>query len=90
MNADDTDTVTLQIELPKAMLEQLEFLTRATGRGPSRLAQDALGPYLAFEAEQLAKIQRGIREADAGQFATAEAKEAVFNRYRAHRSERAG
>jgi predicted transcriptional regulator len=49
-----------------------------------------LGPYLAFEAEQLAKIHRGIREADAGHFATAAEKEAVFNRFRTHRPERAG
>lgn len=86
----ETDNEILHIRIPKAMLEQMERLTQATGRDPSRLAQDALGPYLAFEAEQLAKIERGIREADAGQFATAEEKEAAFNRYRAYRSEQAG
>jgi len=86
----DTDTEILHIRIPKAMKEQIDLLTQATGRDPSRLAQDALGPYLAFEAEQLAKIHRGIREADAGHLASTEEKEAVFNRYRAYRSERAG
>ena len=90
MSETDTDTRILQLRIPKTMMEQLERLTQATGRDPSRLAQDALGPYLAFEAEQLAKIERGIRQADAGQFATAEEKDAVFNRYRAYRSERIG
>lgn len=87
MPQNDTETEILQIRIPKAMIEQMERLTQQTGRDPSRLAQEALGPYLDFEAEQLAKIHRGIREADAGHFATAQEMEAVFNRYRAHRTE---
>ncbi len=90
MSETDADTRILQLRIPKTMMEQLERRTQATGRDPSRLAQDVLGKYLAFEAEQLAKIERGIREADAGQFATAEEKDAVFTRYRAYRSERIG
>lgn len=90
MSGIDSDTEILQIRVPKAMIDQLERLTKATGRDPSRLAQEALGPYLAFEVEQLARIHRGIREADAGDFATAEEKDVVFNRYLAYRSEKVG
>ncbi len=66
------------------MKEQLNSLAQATGQDQSQLAEQALSEYVAFEAEQLARIHEGIRAADAD-----EEVRAVFDKYRAYQGERA-
>lgn len=90
MSENDHDTTTLQLRLSNATATQIEQLAQATGQDQSQLAEQALSAYVTFEAEQLAKIHRGIADAKAGRFATDEQMEATFNRYRAYRSEQAG
>ncbi len=90
MSENDHDTRTLQLRLSNATATQIEQLAQATGQDQSQLAEQALSAYVTFEAEQLAKIHRGIADAKAGRFATDEQMEATFNRYRAYRSEQAG
>ena len=75
MNPTDPDTEILSIRVTKALKEQMESLAQARGQDQSQLAEQALSEYVAFEAEQLAKIPRGVREADAGDFATDEEME---------------
>jgi len=90
MSENNQDTTTLHLHLTKETAAQIEQLAQATGQDQSQLAEQALSGYVAFEAEQLAKIHRGIADADAGRFATPEEVEEAFNRYRAYRAEQAG
>jgi len=90
MSENNQDTTTLHLHLTKETAAQIEQLAQATGQDQSQLAEQALSGYVAFEAEQLAKIHRGIADADAGRFAAPEEVEEAFNRYRAYRAEQAG
>jgi len=90
MSQSDQDTTILQLRLSNATAAQIEQLAQVTGQDQSQLAEQALSAYVAFEAEQLAKIHRGIADADAGRFASREEIEAIANRYRAYRAEQAG
>ncbi len=90
MSENDHDTTVLQLRLSNVTAAQIEQLAQATGQDQSQLAEQALSAYVAFEAEQLAKIHRGIADADAGHFASREEIETIANRYRAYRAEQAG
>lgn len=59
-------TMTLRID--EETSRQLDQLATATDRSKSYLAQKALTDFLALNAWQVAEIQNGITEADAGQF----------------------
>jgi len=61
---------TLNIRLPAEVHEQIERLTKVTGRSKSFLAMEALQSYLAAQAWQIADIQDAIAEADNGEFAS--------------------
>ena len=90
MNPTDTETTVLQFRLSKTTAAQFEQLVQTTGQDQSQLAEQALQEYVAFEAEQLAKIHAGIADADAGRFVSRAEIEAIANRYRAYRREQAG
>lgn len=53
-------------------LRQLDALAEATGRSRNHHVNEALKRYLDEESWQLAKIEEGIRQADAGEFHTTE------------------
>jgi RHH-type transcriptional regulator, rel operon repressor / antitoxin RelB len=90
MNSNDTDTTVLQFRISRATAAQIEQLAQTTGQDQSQLAEQALRQYVAFEAEQLAKIHEGIADADAGRFVSREEVESIANRYRAYRAQQAG
>jgi RHH-type transcriptional regulator, rel operon repressor / antitoxin RelB len=90
MNPNDTDTTVLQFRISRATAAQIEQLAQTTGQDQSQLAEQALRQYVAFEAEQLAKIHEGIADADAGRFVSREEVESIANRYRAYRAQQAG
>ncbi len=56
----------------EARLRQLDALAEATGRDRDCHVDEALRRYLAEEIRHTAKIEEGIRQADAGEFYTAE------------------
>jgi RHH-type transcriptional regulator, rel operon repressor / antitoxin RelB len=56
----------------EARLRQLDALAEATGRSRDLLINEALQRYLDDENGQLAKIEEGLRQADAGEFYTTE------------------
>jgi len=72
---------TLQLELPEPLFEQIEALAKLTQRSSSRLALDALQGYVALEAWQIQDIQTSLREAEAGEFASADEVAEVYRRY---------
>ena len=74
---------TINVRLPEALYNQLEELSKATARTKSFLAIDALTNYVQSESWQIRDIHEGIKEADAGEFATDKQVKAVFSKYSA-------
>lgn len=60
----------------------LERLARETGRSPAEVANEAVQRYVEYENWKADKIERGLRAADADDFASDEETEAVFDRYK--------
>ena len=75
---------TINVRLPVALYDQIEELSKATARTKSYLAIDALTNYVQSESWQIRDIQQGIKEADAGEFATDDEVKAVFSKYGAN------
>lgn len=72
---------TINVRLPEALYDQIEALAKATARTKSFLAIDALTHYVESESSQIHDIHEGIKEADAGEFASDEQVKAVFDKY---------
>lgn len=72
---------TINVRLPEALYNQIEELAKATARSKSFLAIDALTHYVQSESWQIRDIHEGIKEADAGEFATDKQVKAVFAKY---------
>lgn len=72
---------TINVRLPEALYDQIEALAKATARTKSFLAIDALTHYVESESWQIHDIHEGIKEADAGEFASDEQVKAVFDKY---------
>ena len=72
---------TINVRLPEALYNQIEALAKATARSKSFLTIDALTNYVQSESWQISDIQKGIKEADADEFATDKQVKAVFVKY---------
>ena len=72
---------TINVRLPEALYNQIEALAKATARSKSFLTIDALTNYVQSESWQISDIQKGIKEADAGEFATDKQVKAVFAKH---------
>jgi predicted transcriptional regulator len=81
MNGAENSTTTMTIRLPIEMKVQLEALAHATGRNKTFLAQEALRQYLEVASWQIASIQRGIEDANAGRFATDDEMRDVWSEF---------
>ena len=75
-------TRTINVRLPESLYNQIEALAKATARTKSFLAIDALTNYVQSESWQIRDIHEGLKEADAGEFASDEQVKAVFDKYR--------
>jgi len=75
-------TKTINVRLPESLYNQIEALAKATARTKSFLAIDALTSYVQNESWQIRDIHEGLKEADAGEFASDEQVKAVFDKYR--------
>jgi len=65
----------MTIELPQNVKERLEGLARATERSEAGLAVEAISSYVELQELQ---IQAGVREADAGDFASEDEVAAIL------------
>ncbi|MEI6546090.1 MAG: hypothetical protein WCK17_12265, partial [Verrucomicrobiota bacterium] len=74
-------TKTINVRLPESLYNQIEALAKATARTKSFLAIDALTSYVQNESWQIRDIHEGLKEADAGEFASDEQVKAVFDKY---------
>ncbi len=71
-------TVTLRSDLAA----ELDKLAANTGRSRTELAEEAVAKFLDYERWAIGCIQDGLRQADAGEFASDEEMAAIFDRYR--------
>jgi RHH-type rel operon transcriptional repressor/antitoxin RelB len=72
---------TINVRVPEGLYNQIEALAKATARTKSFLTIDALTNYVQSESWQILDIHEGIKEADAGEFATDKQVNAVFSKY---------
>jgi predicted transcriptional regulator len=78
------DSNTMTIRLPTKLKKQLDRLAKATERSKSWLAADAIRSYLELQAWQIDEIKAGVKEADAGDFASEAEVQAVLGKWRGH------
>lgn len=74
------DVVTVRMAADKRA--QLDALARAVDRDRSWLINEAVDAYLAVHRWQIAHIEAGLRDAEAGDFASDEEVEAAWRRWR--------
>ena len=77
----ETAMSVMSLRVPDDIANTLANLSKATGRSKSFLAVDALREYLAREAWQIEEIQKALKEADAGDFATQEEVNAIADKW---------
>jgi predicted transcriptional regulator len=73
--ASDTDNVpmsTFSIRIPTATKERIEQLAQVTQRSPDFLVAEAVESYLKLQARQVAHIEDGLADLDAGRVHTHE------------------
>jgi predicted transcriptional regulator len=73
----------LTLNVEDETLARLDALARETGRSFEQLAKEALRQYVEYESWKADKIRVAMRRANAGEFASDEEMETVFDRYRA-------
>jgi len=74
-------STTMTVRLPSEVKESLDLLAETTERSRSWLAASAITEFVKTQEWQIAEIQRGIREADRGEFATSDEVTAVFAKW---------
>ena len=65
-SAENVSTAVLTVRVPRELKKRLGLLAKARSRNRSRLAVEAIQAYVSDQEELLAKIDQGIRDADAG------------------------
>ncbi|KMN82417.1 CopG family ribbon-helix-helix protein [Chromobacterium alkanivorans] len=71
----------MSVRVADELAQQLEALAHATGRSKSFLVAEAIGDYLEREAWQVQAIEEGLKEADAGDFASSDEVGAFFAKH---------
>ena len=69
------------LEIRSDLKVQLDHLAEESHRSESDLANEALTLYLAQQRRITARIQKGLAQAQRGEFVTDEEMEALFARY---------
>ncbi len=71
-------TQTLNLQISESIVEQLDSITKATGENRSSIIMRAIEAFLDVQAWQIEEIKAGLREIEAGDFASSEEVEAMF------------
>jgi predicted transcriptional regulator len=71
----------MTVRIPEDVRERLDRLAEATERTRSWLALDAIRSYVEEQEWQVAEIERGVRDADAGDFAGEDEVRAAFGKW---------
>ncbi len=75
------ESATMTVRLPSEVKERLDRLAKTTQRSRSWLAASAITEFVKTQEWQLTEIQRGIREADKGEFATSDEVTTLFAKW---------
>jgi predicted transcriptional regulator len=75
------ETNILTLRLDSKLKKKLDKLAKATERSRSYLAAEAIREFVALNEWQIDEIKKGLREADAGDFATDEEMEQTVRRW---------
>ncbi len=67
-----TDSSVFSVRLEARLKDQVDTLARAVDRPRSWVVTRAIEEYVGREAWQIAEIEKGLKEADSGDFASAE------------------
>ncbi len=78
-------TATLTVRVPIKLKTRLERLAKSTASNRSRLAVGALQSYVDEQESQLARIDQGIRDADAGRVVSHEEVKRYLQSWRSNR-----
>ena len=71
----------ITVRIDTAKRKELDALAEARKKDRSSLVNEAVEQFLAREAWQIAQIEEGLRQADAGEFATPQEVERAFARF---------
>ncbi|NBD73630.1 ribbon-helix-helix protein, CopG family [Patescibacteria group bacterium] len=71
----------ITVRIDTAKRKELDALAEARKKDRSSLVNEAVEQYLAHEAWQIEQIEEGLRQADAGDFATPQEVERAFARF---------
>ena len=71
----------IQVSLRMKVKDRLRALAKSKNCSEADLAAEAIAAYLDHQAWIASEIEQGVKEADAGDFATPEEAEAVFDRW---------
>jgi RHH-type transcriptional regulator, rel operon repressor / antitoxin RelB len=77
-------STTMTIRLEDEVKDRLEVLAESTQRSKSFLAAEAVRVYLETHEWQVAEIQAGLVEADAGDFVSDKEVTALAKKWKAH------
>lgn len=76
-----TQSTTMTIRLEPELKARLDQLAEATQRSKSFLAGEAIREFIELNEWQIKEIQEAVKEADAGDFASDEEVDQVFNKW---------
>ena len=76
------DSAVVTVRLSAELKDRLDALAASTKRSRSVVAAEAIAAYLDLQAWQVAEIEQGIREADAGDFITDEELADAYERWK--------
>ncbi len=82
MTAVEQPTTTVTTRISQRLRDELDALTKATGRTRNDLVEEAISRFVDVEHWQLSDIAAGVRDADASDFASGEEIDAVRAKYR--------
>ena len=71
-------TTHLTARVPQSVKADLDALARSTGRNRNELVGEALRRFIDQQRWQIARIEEGIRQADAGDFVPDEEMDALW------------
>ena len=72
---------TLTLHLDAKLAKRLDWLAKTTRRDRCVLARQAIRDFLSLNEWQIAAIKKGLREADAGNFASDGEVEEMFKKW---------
>lgn len=74
------ESAVLTLRLDAKLKKQLDRLSKSMSRSRSFVAAQAIEEYVSVNEWQIAEIKKGLAEADAGDFATAEEMQQTIRR----------